>query len=122
MAIKRNAKDMLSMLKFVSAVLNKMQSVNCSLSNLVIIWKILKETLKDSSNCCKKIFNKWYVQAVTLAHFLAYFLDPNLEVQCLKVNEEDQVLNCGETSLLSILLKSIVCSPLFNGTSTKNLY
>lgn len=122
MAIKRNAEDMLLMLKPISVALDKMQKDNCSLSNVVNIWKNLKETLKDSNNnCCKIFFTKRYEQALTPAHFLAYLLDPNSEVQCLTLNEKDQAVNFvkekyGETSLLSILLKFIVRSPPFNGT------
>ena len=46
---------------------------------------------------------------------------PTPDIQCLTVNEKDQALNFlkekyGETSLLNIFLKFIVCSPPFNGT------
>lgn len=52
--------------------------------------------------------------SINTSSFLAYLLDPNSEIQCLTVNEKYQALNFvkekyGETSLLSNLLKFIVC-------------
>ena len=52
--MKRNEKDMLAVMKPIS---DNLQRYNCSLSNVVNIWKNLKERFKDYG-LCKKFLNK----------------------------------------------------------------
>lgn len=130
-AIKRNAEDLLAILKPISTALNQMQSNSCDIADAVVIWKTLQQSL-DKVLSSKKldIFLKRYRQALTPAHFLAYILTPlyiNNSSASIRLSADEnevalKLLKVFETDgqLLSKILKFQIGTEPFQGIFSSN--
>lgn len=125
MAIKRNAEDMIAILKPIATALDHVQSNKCSISDAVVYWKILKSELDKILN--KKqmaLFLKRYEQALTPAHFLAFLLNLQLKTKYPEIvvtsNEKESAIQFANDKyngeFLAIFMKVLANSEPFTGT------
>jgi uncharacterized protein YuzB (UPF0349 family) len=121
LAIKRNAEDLLKILKPIAVALDKIQKNSCTISDALVIWKDLEKNLLNLLDVKgKREFSKRYKMALTPAHFLASLLDPRVAVGTLSAKESEAGLEFAQekyagTSLLSLIIKFQARAEPFNG-------
>ncbi|KAG5894136.1 hypothetical protein JTB14_024924 [Gonioctena quinquepunctata] len=93
-AIKRNAEDLMALLKPISYALDLIQKENCTIARSVVIWKKLINYLNDGLHdrtAKKKVISR-YTQAVHRYHFIAHMLSPtNMKENISLIEEEKQM-------------------------------
>lgn len=89
--IKRNAEDLLLILKPISIALDTVQSNTCTIADSVRVWKMLEKSFRTVGNDeCLKKFKSRYEMAMSEAHFLAYMLDPKEKSPELDLTQEEK--------------------------------
>lgn len=99
--LKRNVEDYLQRLKPIAVACDKAQRNNCTISDVVEIWKDLK---KEISEICaaltvterkriEKAVEDRYEMAMTPAHFLANITDPRFKGESLTIDETEKGMN-----------------------------
>lgn len=73
MNIKRNAEDIVKLLRPIAFAVDKMQSNTCKISDAVYNWKILQQELPESFTT---VFEKRYRAAIKDCHLAAFILSP----------------------------------------------
>lgn len=83
--IKRNVEELLNTLKPIVLVFGLNQRNNCTIVQVVKVWRKLKFDLeklqvlkKNTKDTISKMFEKRYNQALAASHFLAFIVDPLL--------------------------------------------
>lgn len=124
LGLKREAESMLEIMKPVAVALDTIQKNNCSLGDVVEVWKNLKEKLGNNSKISAS-FEKRYNQAMSSAHYLANLVHPSYCGAKLKEAEKEEAIEYANSKFgaqfLILVLKHKAKSFMHQDEVVKNL-
>lgn len=102
MGIKRNAEDLIEVLKPIATALDFMEGNLCNLANCCVIWKDLERKLYEllrRDKVAKKMFQSRYEKSVTDAHLAAYLISPRMALPQVEIKSKKKSIDLDKVEL-----------------------